>query len=171
MATKIDDGKFDFDEFQVAEEGWHILRIKDPSAVLKDGGLKIKVLMRVEGGASDGAGHFENASSKKNDGTDNPIGIQRINALIVKSGAAKSGQFTNSTQFETPKFVEQFGKMLTDRLIGAYLRPEPYQNKMSTKALKYRTVKEVQEEMKKGSASSITGQTSEQPKAETEGWD
>lgn len=152
MSIKLGE-KYDFDVFDPLPEGWYILKVMDGEGKLKDnGGFAGKIQTQVEGGESDGRIHFENFSTKKNDGGENELGCTALLAFLRKSGAAKEGQFTDSSQFENQKFADGFFKNVANKLYGAYLVQEKgtYKGKdtVNTKSKKYRTVAEAQAEMK-----------------------
>ena len=157
MAIKLSE-KYDFDVFEPLPEGWYILKVIDGEGKIKEhGGFHGKVKTQVDGGESDGRFHFENFSTRKNDGGENELGCTALLAFLRKSGTAKEGQFTDSSQFESAKFADGFGKNVGNKLYGAYLVPETTnQGKVMTKSKKYRTVAETQAEMKKPVGKDVT---------------
>jgi len=160
MGLKLTEDKYDFDQFDPLEEGWYILRVKKAPAELKDGGLKVKVEAEVEQGPMAGRLHFENFSTRTNDGAENGIGCQSLLAFMLKSGIAKKGQFSDSAEFETEKFAVNLSKLAEGKMYGAYLTSEKYigkdnKEKMMSRAKKYRTVAEAQAEMGKGKAAPV----------------
>lgn len=152
MAIKLAE-RYDFDVFEPLPEGWYILKVEDGEGSIKDnGGFFGKVTAKVQGGEHDGRTHFENFSTRKKDGGENELGCTSLLAFLRKSGAAKEGQFTDSSQFENAKFADGFIKNIGGKMYGAYLVPETstYDGKTRTnsRAKKYRTVQETQAEMK-----------------------
>lgn len=161
MGLKLTEDKYDFDSFDPLEQGWYILKVKKAQAELKDGGLKAKVEGEVEQGPYAGRMHFENFSTRTNDGAENGIGCQSLLAFMLKTGIAKKGQFSDSAEFETEKFAVNLTKLAEGKMYGAYLTQEPYKDKagndkVATRAKKYRTVAEAQSEMGKGKATAAT---------------
>ena len=154
MGMKLTEDRFDFDLFEPMPDDWYVLRIKKAEASLVDSGLKAKVEAEVETGEHQGRKHFENFSTRKQDGMENSMGCQMLLAFLLKAGIAKAGQFTDSSQFETEKFAAAFQKLATEKLYGAYLSVNKYTDKngkerANNKTQKFRTVAEAQAEQKK----------------------
>jgi hypothetical protein len=144
MGEKVS-GAFEFG-YELVDEGPHSMSVETADVVKNEDttkGWTYKIRAKVQGGESDGRGHFEQFQTK----TRGNFGLRKLIGFCIKTGFLQAKDY-DSDIFETEQFATKFKQGLIGKLFGAeIIHITTKQGKTMSNSKAYYTVQEAKDKM------------------------
>ncbi|MBU3895918.1 hypothetical protein KKG36_01185 [Patescibacteria group bacterium] len=144
MGEKVT-GAFEFG-YELVEPGIHIMSVETADVVKKDNpedGWVYKVRCKVQGGESDGRGHFEQFITKSKGN----FGLRKLVGFLIKTNVLQAKDYDSDT-FETEQFGNKFKQATIGKLFGVeIIHQTTKMGKVMSNSKAYYTVKEAQDKL------------------------